>query len=290
MLKKIKKEIFALKWKMSISHISESIKFYSSNSPLIHYWDYKQNWGDSINKFLFESILGRDVFVSNQVFNLKNQEKITGIGSILGSSLKNYSIWGSGFLSDNHSLINKPNHVLAVRGKLTSKKIKELFGIYSPSLGDPGLLFKEFYNPNLKKKYPIGIIPHFKELDLPILIDLKRKYGDDIHIISPMMDIFKFADEVKQCEKILSSSLHGLVLAESYEIPTARIVISDRLIGGDYKFEDYYSGVGLGDCFNHKELIQDSKNIFSNAKKVSLKDLNYSPDFLINSLVNHVGV
>ncbi|WP_268035827.1 polysaccharide pyruvyl transferase family protein [Algoriphagus sp. PAP.12] len=286
----LKKNIYEIKKKALPVNIIQSFKFNMSNySPLIYYWDYKQNWGDSINKFLFESVLKKEVFVSSQVFNLKNQENITGVGSILSSRLEHYSIWGSGFLSENHSLIHRPNKVLSVRGKLTAKKIKDLFKIDCPILGDPGLLFKEYYNPDLSKKYSVGIIPHFKELDLPILKNIEGKYGNEVLVISPTLDIFKFAEMVKQCEKILSSSLHGLILAESYGIPTERIILSDRLIGGDFKFMDYYSGVGLEDCFDSRKIILDSGNIFSVAQKASQKDLKYNAGFLINCLVNHVG-
>jgi pyruvyltransferase len=40
---------------------------------------------------------------------------------------------------------------------------------------------------------------------------------------------------------ILSSSLHGLILADAYEIPNKRLVIGNRLLGSDFKFMDYYS-------------------------------------------------
>ena len=35
--------------------------------------------------------------------------------------------------------------------------------------------------------------------------------------------------------------MHGLVLADALGIPNRRARVSDRLIGGDYKFADYYS-------------------------------------------------
>ena len=42
---------------------------------------------------------------------------------------------------------------------------------------------------------------------------------------------------------ILSSSLHGLILSDAYGIPNLWISVSNNIIGGDFKFLDYFSGV-----------------------------------------------
>jgi len=48
-----------------------------------------------------------------------------------------------------------------------------------------------------------------------------------------------------QCRTIVSSSLHGLVVADSLGIPNMRMICSDRIRGGDYKYDDYYSAFGM---------------------------------------------
>lgn len=255
--------------------------------PLVYFYDYEANWGDSINKYIFKSILGREVLSANEIFNIKNQEIITGIGSVLNSRLDNYSVWGSGFLSDSHSLINRPNNVLAVRGEFTQRKIKKLFNINCETLGDPGLLFREFYNPKLSKQFSIGIIPHFKEISDPVIRNLQVRFGNDINIIDPRINIFKFADEVKKCESILSSSLHGLVLSESYGIPTSWIRISNKLIGGDFKFQDYYSGVGIKSNCNNFFILDEYKSFKKLIESTSQKDLIYNSSSLRNCLFNY---
>jgi pyruvyltransferase len=35
--------------------------------------------------------------------------------------------------------------------------------------------------------------------------------------------------------------LHGLILADAYGVPNVWAKFSDRLVGGDWKFRDYYS-------------------------------------------------
>ena len=44
-----------------------------------------------------------------------------------------------------------------------------------------------------------------------------------------------------QCKFILSSALHGLICADSLNIPNKHIILGNDVIGGEYKFKDYYS-------------------------------------------------
>ena len=51
-------------------------------------------------------------------------------------------------------------------------------------------------------------------------------------------------DLIVNSDYVFSSSLHGLIIAEAYGIPNYRIKISDLIIGGDFKFDDYYASIG----------------------------------------------
>ena len=42
-----------------------------------------------------------------------------------------------------------------------------------------------------------------------------------------------------KCKFIISSGLHGLIVSDAYNIPNSRIRMSDKLVGGDFKFIDY---------------------------------------------------
>ena len=56
------KRIFSkIKIKVYPKNIIDSINFLTRNYPLIFYWDYEKNWGDSINEFIFNSILFRKI-------------------------------------------------------------------------------------------------------------------------------------------------------------------------------------------------------------------------------------
>ena len=51
--------------------------------------------------------------------------------------------------------------------------------------------------------------------------------------------------EIAACKNIISSAMHGLIAADSLEIPNIRMVLSDKIVGGDYKYNDYYSAFGI---------------------------------------------
>ena len=95
----------------------------------------------------------------------------------------------------------------------------------------------------LKKIYKLCIIPHSVDKNNHLL-------ENNIHINKSLIlnidgDPFIFIDNLTKCERVLSSSLHGLIISDSLGIPNMRIIVSDSVIGGDYKFIDYYSAYGL---------------------------------------------
>lgn len=122
--------------------------------------------------------------------------------------------------------------------------------------GDPALLYPRFYQPNVKKKYAIGIIPHYIDQDNPWLNKFKDNPNVNIiNILDPTINTF--VDEINKCEMILSSSLHGIICGDSYGIPSYWIELSDKVIGKGFKFIDYFKSVKRPDI-KPIEITEDS--------------------------------
>ena len=110
-------------------------------------------------------------------------------------------------------------------------------------LGDPGLLSSYLIESStISKKYRLGIIPHYVDSKSPLL---NRINISNSVIIDVCQDPEAVLLQMQQCELIISSAMHGLIAADSLRIPNRRMVLSDNVIGGDYKFNDYYSVFGI---------------------------------------------
>lgn len=223
----------------------------------------KNNWGDAINPYLMKEISGKSIIHSSEIYKLNHIPVYTAIGSILDNiSMPTTHIWGSGFLFSNSKIFVKPKKVYAVRGPQTRQKLISA-GISCPEVyGDPALLFPKFYNPDIKPEFKLGIIPHIFDKHEPWLKLINEK--SNVKIINIESGIFEFVKELKQCKHIASSSLHGLIAADAYNIPSVWIKISNNINGDGIKYIDYYqsqlSDISNPLAVNNKTKIQQILN------------------------------
>lgn len=220
-----------------------------------------ENYGDLIGKYLVEKISKKEVVWAHpKKFHLK--DLFTPIyvtaGSILAHVNKKCVVWGSGIISKQYPVKNAV--FLAVRGPQTRNYLIEL-GFNVPKVyGDPALLMPLFYNPKKTIKYTLGIVPHYKDFS-----KIKAMYANqkEILVIDLMTNnIEETTNLFLQCEKIISSSLHGLIVSHAYNIPSIWVPFSDKLFGDGVKFQDYFESVGIE---NYKIEIQN--------KKLDIKDI-----------------
>jgi pyruvyltransferase len=115
-------------------------------------------------------------------------------------------------------------------------------GIACPEIyGDPALLTPLLYPEDKfgsEKTHEIGIVPHWVDRE-SVKVNDPRVMVLDLHW-SPET----FISAMLRCERIVSSSLHGIVFAEAYGIPVDWVELSDNVIGRGFKFHDYYLGTG----------------------------------------------
>lgn len=191
-----------------------------------------KNVGDTLAPVLLEG------FTDKTVEPVPSYEsgKLLVVGSFLEMVEENDIVLGIG--SNKPDLfLDSPKGVryLAVRGKLTRDHIR---GADVPEVyGDPALLLPLVYRPVVEKTRKVGIIPHY--VDKPLFygkedyIDIERNWKDVVR-------------DILSCERVVSSTLHGIVIAEAYGIPASWAVYSDKIAGGDFKYQDYFSGTDRG--------------------------------------------
>lgn len=232
------------------------------------------NMGDLLNRYMLEDLFGIKVVQSDH----KNVD-LFAIGSSLSHILldqamgrrfilhnlwvkygtghrplsKPLYVWGTGFLSDVEyrrlGLVYANTIFLSLRGQLSKERIERITGRkMNIPLGDGGLLAERWIGP-VEKKHQIGIIPHYHEQDAPVLGYLDKCY-DDYVLINLRDDPADVVKQIASCRYILSSSLHGLIVADSYHVPNCHIKLyefGEKLHGDGFKFKDYYSAYGLTD-------------------------------------------
>ncbi|WP_017327480.1 polysaccharide pyruvyl transferase family protein [Synechococcus sp. PCC 7336] len=214
-------------------------------------WYDTKNWGDALNPVLIEQISGR----KGRGFdiNLKSESGGTYPGDVgdlhllVGSTLQhadaNTVVWGAGFTSNTCLFAEKPKQIYAVRGPLSAAHARSQ-GVSCPDIfGDPALLFPRYYHPKPRKQYSLGIIPHYLDSRDPKIERFRSR--PDILVIDIKDPIEKVVDDLCKCDCVASSSLHGLIAADAYEIPSAWIKVSAKIPGNDFKFYDYFASLGL---------------------------------------------
>jgi pyruvyltransferase len=251
------------------------------------------NYGDYYNRILIKKILNTGIHLLdiNLYYGLKlegfysDQKILTGIGSIIHFATKNSVIWGTGSVWYNSAPTSIPKEVLAVRGRLTRGNLINNSILCPEVYGDPGLLIKKYSSTERNIKFKLGIIPHKSEKNLYILKEFSKI--PEVRIID-IEDTKTFLNDLNSCEKIASSSLHGLVFSDSFQIPNIWISLSDKIDGGQFKYHDYYSSIYRSDITNMKPIKVTSSNEYHTLlKSAFIKSIDLDLDILENKLISY---
>lgn len=178
---------------------------------------------------------------------------MVGIGSALdntGTVKKPIHIWTTGIMSEAARVDLSKHKVWGLRGKLSLDRVSGVKNKDKIVLGDGGLLARHVAStwptPPAEKKYTLGIVPHYVDHET---LSSNSKYrwlaqNPDVLIVKVNeREPSVIVDEIATCKCIISSSLHGLIVADSLRIPNRRFVVetSTEIAGKGFKFRDYYS-------------------------------------------------
>ena len=206
------------------------------NLLYVHWGRIGKNFGDCLSPIILKHYGFTPVFCTSN-----DKSDIVVAGTLLQWLTRDYQGYIAGAGGDNHVYDFKNAHILAVRGKLTLNNFTSINN--NTVLGDPGLLMPLIYNGSKEKEWQLGIVPHFVDYEHPFIEKIMNRCKGRCKIINVRRDPKDVINEITACNYIVSSSLHGLIIADAYGIPNIRIVIKETMPSEfyDYKFDDYYS-------------------------------------------------
>lgn len=243
-------------------------------------YHYKENFGDNLAPYIVSKILPSEYLYWAKPFGLKrflgdalrfvayavvgsrktsdllsyelNKKILISVGSIIEEATENTVVWGAG-VSARNSFISRKADIRAVRGYRTIERMRNLgINADNASIGDPAILLPDLYNPAVGEKKKLGIIPHncdFEEINTR-LSDLTAS-GDVVVISLRNNDVESVIRQIVSCDTIVSTSLHGIIVAHAYSIP-ALWIENCPLIGDGSKFFDYFSSLDLKEYLPQK--------------------------------------
>jgi hypothetical protein len=258
----------------------------SPNDPVPLSWagasmemDYL-NVGDALSPVMVALLSGRQV---QRVPMKTSSPRMAAVGTIgQGFGGGEVWFWGTGCSNWRNPLARPserlpfevpPNSrfvVTATRGPISERLLTGASGSRPGVYGDPVWLLPQFYRPNVRKTWKIGVILHLSELDGRSSVarprhemrrfDIPAELANEVHLISTctpisIQGIGDKIDEILACERIVSTSLHGMVIAESYGIPCLFFAPNGRATGPermplepdsqlDLRIVDLYAGLG----------------------------------------------
>lgn len=225
------------------------------------WWNEQPNFGDALNPIIVEKLFNRTV----EWAEIKDAD-LVGAGSCLQWVAKDslehpheIHIWGTGYMFSQEPPVSNP---LVVHHAVRGEKSQSYGKLENVALGDPGLLSSLLIDKPAAKTFRVGIVPHLWNIDDPELIEAKLKHPE-VKIIDVRLPALEVIEQIASCEFIYSSSLHGLIVADSFSIPNQWVGFSKKLFGGTWKFEDYYSvfNIDLPSIANFEHRVLRQENI-----------------------------
>lgn len=202
------------------------------------YWHGDGNVGDHMAGWLASRISGKPARFTHHTWR---EPKVFVTGSILSLADETTTVWGAG-IPWRHDPIDPRCTILAVRGPITRQRALECGAECPEVYGDPALLLPRLYTPEPLERRSLGIVPHVVDYDT-----VAQRYGhlsDILRVVDLRHSVESVVNAIASCEIVVSSSLHGLIIAHAYGVPIGWVEFSDKVIGDGTKFADFYASLG----------------------------------------------
>ena len=202
----------------------------------------KTNFGDELNPALYQWLTDQEARRAQS----NDRRKTLAIGSVLTHALPGDVVWGSGLNgkvrdeAGNIQLPKRPDAITfrAVRGPLTRQLLVEAGAEVPEVYGDPSLLMRFFIKPPEQRRGTL-VIPHYT--DTAALME-QWKPRDETMLWSMDASAEATIAAINSAERVVSSALHGIIVAEALGVPVVPMRIGH--VEHPFKFQDYWLGTG----------------------------------------------
>ena len=216
-----------------------------NNKVNLNYVNLVNNLGDSISPIICNYMLNQKNMDIN--VDICGKKHLYAIGSVLTSGIQDCTVWGSGVLNARvlYRLKNRKFDIRAIRGPVT-REILHDFGYHNvPDVyGDPAILLPEIITPieNCLPSKKYGIVFHFYEAaDKAKYLNSSTSKNIELKLIDiGISDVQEFVNQITSVKIVISQSLHGIIIAESYGIPAILLKPNRSFI----KYLDWYYSTG----------------------------------------------
>ncbi len=213
--------------------------------PLKLFWYRREaNFGDALSPLVVAHVAGRRV-----EWAPREEAELFAVGSLM-TMIANTPretpaprpvIWGSGCMGPVRDLaFLRDVDVALLRGPVTSALLERR----DTTFGDPGLLVTDVFGTLPDRQEKIGIVPHLTKREDPAL-EAVVAADPRLTLIDPATrDASAVVHRIAECAYVLSSSLHGLVVADACGVPNTWLEPWGNHGFAALKFQDYAASVG----------------------------------------------
>jgi hypothetical protein len=206
---------------------------------LYYFKDKQGNFGDDLNPWLWQQLLPN-------FFNDADKELFIGVGTLLNHRIPaapSVTVFGSGHGYGRLPAINANWRFYCVRGPLTARSL----GLSDElAITDPASLAAQLYNAPVQKKYKVSFIPHCESARLGDWAQVCQLAG--VNYIDSRQPFLQVFDAIRQSELLLTSAMHGAILADSYRVPWVPVKAYSHI--SQFKWQDWLQSVQLDTRFN----------------------------------------
>jgi len=201
------------------------------------YW-YKGDWSDSYGNIgdIISPLINEFITGQSQEYTPEGGGRLLGCGSILEFIQDGDILCGCGLIQDMELPKRENVKIIGVRGELSKQALNKAgFDVsdcllFDPAIFTPFIFYKQDLSKFLDLEQRVATIWHYieknKRSDLPI-----------INHAAVFINGLGFYGRVK------TNSLHAYIIAEAYGLKAELLPLHPDIIGGMFKYNDYYSVV-----------------------------------------------